>query len=267
VRTQRDDRVAARRDGDDTVGALPDVIERHDRSPTRDRADDLVHEPSLRPKSHALPHSGLVLSAELGYSRSVDPDLEAKRRTGGAMVTWGILLMVVSFVVTCSVGASRAGRDPYGAGFEAGQQPLFLLGFAAGVALIAVGAAKKANANREQRERIRQASMTTELVPSDKVPGGPFRGALEEVKVPDPVFEAHEAAEREERRQRGNKYLTIGGIIIGLTVIGMVYFMTDKHGSEHQRAERALAALGLSVFPFGIGLWVMIKGALLRSKH
>jgi len=183
------------------------------------------------------------------------------------MVTWGILLMVASFVVTCSVGAARAGRNPYGAGFEAGQQPLFLLAFAAGVALIAVGAAKKSNATREQRERERQASMTTELVPTDKVPGGPFRGALEEVKVPDPVFEAHEAAEREERRQRGTNYLTIGGVIIGLTVIGMVYFMSDKHGSEQQRVERVLVTLGLSLFPFGIGLWLMIKGALLRSKH
>src|SRR5262245_10184545 len=183
------------------------------------------------------------------------------------MVTWGILLMVISFVVTCSVGASRAGRNPYGAGFEAGQQPLFLLAFGAGIALIAVGAAKKSNASREQRERDRQASMTTELVPSDKVPGGPFRGALDEVKVPDPAFEAHEAAEREERRQRGNTYLTIGGVILGLTLIISVWLMTDKHGSEQQRAERVLITLGLSVFPFGLGLWLAIKGALLRSKH
>jgi hypothetical protein len=184
------------------------------------------------------------------------------------MVTWGILLMVASFLVTCTVGASRAGHtNGYNAGFEAGQSPAFLLAFAAGVALVAVGAAKKANANRDWRERQRQASMTTELVPSDKVPGGPFRGALEEVKKPDPIFEAMEASELEQRRQRGTGYLTVGVVILGLTVIGaVVLMMGNSHGSPRERVERILMTFGGAIFPFGIGLWLTIKGGLMRAK-
>jgi hypothetical protein len=184
------------------------------------------------------------------------------------MVTWGILLMVAAFLVTCTVGASRAShRDAFGSGFEAGQSPLFLLGFGAGVALVAVGAAKKANANRAWRERLRQASMTTELVPSDKVPGGPFRGALEEVHTPSPVFEAMEAREHEDRRQRGTTFLTIGVVILGLTVIGAVYLMSSNgHASPRERVEHILLTFGGAVFPFGIGLWLTIKGGLMRSR-
>jgi hypothetical protein len=185
------------------------------------------------------------------------------------MVTWGILLMVASFLVTCTVGMSRAGHgtDPTLTGFEAGQSPLFLLGFGAGVALIAIGAAKKANATREQRERHRQAAMTTELVPSDKVPGGPFRGALEEVHKPSPAFEAMEASEHEDRKRRGTVYLTIGGVILGVTTIGFVLLMGgDKHMSTRARFDHLMLTFGGALIPFGIGLWLTIKGGIMRSK-
>jgi len=192
-----------------------------------------------------------------------------KRRSGGALVTWGILLMVASFLVTCTVGMARTthGKDPTLSGFEAGQSPLFLLGFGAGIALIAVGAAKKSNATREQRERHRQAAMTTELVPSDKVPGGPFRGALEEVHKPSPAFEAMEASEHQARKQRGTVYLTIGGVLLGVTMIGFVLAMGgDKTMSTHARFEHLMMTFGVSLIPFGIGLWLTIKGGIMRSK-
>jgi hypothetical protein len=267
VRTQRDDRAAALEHADDAVGALADVLESDYRACPGDSANDVVHEASLCAKSRGSRHIALALPADLGYSRSVDPDLELKRRSGGAMVTWGIVILVGALLVTCGVSATRANRsNPYGEGFEGAATPM-ALGLIAGVALIAVGSAKKANANREWRDRQREASMTTELVPSDKVPGGPFRGALEEVHKPSASFEAMEVSERADRHQRGTTYLTIGIVILTLTVIGSVMLMSGgSHTSPHERAERILLTFGGAMLPMGIGLWLTIKGGLMRSK-
>jgi hypothetical protein len=191
-----------------------------------------------------------------------------KRRSGGAMVTWGIVILVGSLFVTCGVSATRANRgNPYAdGGFEGAAAPM-VIGLIAGVALIGVGSAKKSNADREWRDRQREASTTTELVPSDKVPGGPFRGALEEVRQVDPGFAAMEASEREARRRSGTTYLTIGGLLLGLTLLGFVYLMTSgHHASPRERLERIMLGFLAALIPFGIGLWLTIKGGLMRSK-
>jgi len=184
------------------------------------------------------------------------------------MVTWGITALVASFFVTCGVSATRAGRaNPYADGGLDGAAAPMAIGMVVGIALIGVGSAKKSNANREWRERQRQAAMTTELVPSDQVPGGPFRGALEEVHKPSPEFEAMEAREREERRRTGNTYLTIGGMLLGLNVLGFVYLMIGgSHSSPRERLERLMLWFLGALIPFGIGLWLTIKGGLMRSK-
>jgi hypothetical protein len=190
-----------------------------------------------------------------------------KRRSGGAMVTWGIVVLIGSLFVTCGVSATRANRaDPYGDGFNGAAAPM-AIGMVIGVALIGVGSAKKSNANREWQDRMRQAATTTELVPTDKVPGGPFRGALEEVRKVDPVFQAMEDREREDRRRRGGTYLLIGGLLLGFTALGLVYLITSgSHASIQARFERLLLGFGACLLPFGIGLWLTIKGGIMRSK-
>jgi hypothetical protein len=194
-------------------------------------------------------------------------DFVRRTSSGSAMTTWGIVVLVMSFLGTCVAGMSSAGQgDSAARGFELGQSPILILAIGAGIALIAVGQARKSNARRAMEERIRESNTTVELVPDPDVPGGPFRGGHKEVEKLDPDFAAAEAAEQARTRSRGNGYLIAGGVVLGLTTLLMLRAFFSDEGSPREQAERILVALGLGVFPFGLGLFLTIKGLLLRSK-
>jgi hypothetical protein len=195
-----------------------------------------------------------------------DHDLEQKHQSGGRLTSAGIFVLIASFLGTCVAAASKAGKgDPTASGIELGQSPLLAIGLALGVALIAVGQARKANARNEAARRLREANTTTKTVLDPAVAEGPFRGATKHVPVVNPDFQAMENAERDADHRRGTTYLIIGGVVIVMTVIGVIYGMSGG-GSSRQRVEAILTSLGLGVFPLGLGLFFAIKGALLRTK-
>jgi hypothetical protein len=196
-----------------------------------------------------------------------DEEFVARTRSGSAMTTWGIVVLVMAFLGTCVAGMSSAGQgDSAQRGFELGQSPFLAIAIGAGIALIAVGQARKSNARRAMEQRVREANTTVELVPDPDVPGGPFRGGHKEIEKLDPGFAEVEAAEQARNRSRGNGYLIAGGIVLGLTVLLMLRAFFSDEGSPREQMERILVSLGLGVFPFGLGLFLTIKGFLLRSK-
>jgi len=222
------------------------------------------------PRGHALHRLVVERRRELRYSVrmfGLDPDLEARHRTGRSMVALGIVSMVLSFVATVARGATGGayGNSNLRA-MEAAQSPWFLLPFFGGITLLVLGLVKKSNALREAQTRLEHDTMTTKLVPVADAPGGPFRGALLEVDVPDPILVEAEAAERLRHRARGGAYLIVGISILALTVLYMMSTMTGAGGSGRERVDHILTAFGLGVFPFGLGLFFTIKGGLLRSK-
>ena len=196
-----------------------------------------------------------------------DQDLEQRLQSGGRLTTAGIFVFVATFLGTCVAAASKAGGkgDATANGMELGQSPWLLLGLAAGVALIAVGQARTANARNEAKRREREANTTSKTVLDPAVAEGPFRGATKHVPVVDPSFQAYEQAEREADHARGTTYLAIGGSIIVLTIVGVIWGMSGG-SSTKQKIDSILISFGLGVFPFGLGLFFTIKGALLRNK-
>jgi hypothetical protein len=197
-----------------------------------------------------------------------DEQIARKMNSGSAMTTWGIVLLIVTFLGTCAVSMSQSGKgDPMAQGFENGKSPFLALGIGGAITLIAVGQARKSNARRALEERIRLSNTSVELVPDPEVPGGPFRGGHREVEKLDPAFEAADADEKARNRSRGNGYLIAGFLIMGLSVAGMLWGMQSDPGeSPRKQMEDVFLSLGLAFFPFGLGLFFAIKGALLRSK-
>ena len=186
------------------------------------------------------------------------------------MTTIGIVVLVMAFFGTCAVAASRTTSDPYGnptaQGYQLGQSPFLMIALVAGVALIAVGQARKSNARREAEELWKLRNTTVKVVPDADSPGGPFRGAMKEVEVLDPTVAEIERSQREADRRRGATFLLTGGLIMGGTIVLMLVLTMSHSGSGPRAAEDTLAAIGLSIFPFGLGLFFGIKGLLLRSK-
>lgn len=197
-----------------------------------------------------------------------DPEIESRIRAGGWLTTCGILLAVVAFFGTCVAAASNAGKpDQTQRSFETGQSPWLLLSLGGAIALITIGQVKKSNAKRDGEVRFReQHFMKTEKVVDTEVPGGPFRGALKDVKTLDPSIVAADEAERLEEHRKGTTNLIIGGVILALTIIGIVWSMTKDSGSMKENVDRVLIAIGLGFFPFGLGLFFAIRGLVQRSK-
>jgi hypothetical protein len=195
-----------------------------------------------------------------------DQDLEQKHQSGSRLTSAGIFVLVASFLGTCVAAASKAGKgDPTASGVELGQSPFLLIGLAAGIALIAVGQARKSNARNEAARRLRDANTETKSVQDLAAGDGPFRPAIKHVEVVNPDFQAFENAQREADQRRGSTYLIIGGCIIAVTIIGVIWGMSSG-GSAKARIDNILMSFGLGVFPFGFGLFFAIKGLLLRSK-
>jgi hypothetical protein len=198
-----------------------------------------------------------------------DDKIAAGLRTGSAMTTWGILILVGAFLGTCVFAAASVGNNPYGnsaaRGVELGQSPWLMLALVAGIALIAVGQAKKANARRASEELFKLRNTEVKVVPDAEAPGGPFRGGMKEVEVLDPTIQAIEKAQREADRRRGNGFLITGGAIMGATVVVLLLMSTGGEPTS-RHIENVLAGIGLAFFPFGFGLFFAIKGLLLRSK-
>ncbi len=204
-----------------------------------------------------------------------DPDIAAKIRSGGWMVTAGILLIVAGIFGACmGVASNRSSRydsydsyDDRGASdsFEAGQNPFMLLALAGGIALITVGQVKKSNARREGEDRFRAENFTvTKVVPDPDVGGGPFRGALKEVQELDPVIAAVEAAQRVRDHAKGTSNLILGLVLTIGTIVAVMWSITSA--PPHDLLSRFTTAFGLGVFPFGFGLFFSIRGLILRSK-
>src|SRR5262245_43101053 len=197
----------------------------------------------------------------------MDEDLDRRFRAGATLTNWGIFILVAGFIGTCSYAAATADRrNPEGRGYEMGQSPFLGIPLIVGVTLIAVGQARKSNARRASEERLREANTTIEVVPDPEVPGGPFRGGMKEVPVVDPSFAATEEAVRQQEHRRGNGYLIAGLLVMIATIVVMMMAIHSDHGSPQKQAENLLMSLGLAFFPFGIGLWLAIKGMLLRSR-
>jgi hypothetical protein len=196
-----------------------------------------------------------------------DQDLEQRLQSGGRLTSAGIFVLVASFFGTCvaAMGKASGKGDVTASGFELGQSPWLALGLAAGVALIAFGQARKANARNEAARRLRDANTTNKTVLDPTVAEGPFRGATKHVPVVDPSFQAYEQAERDADHRRGSTYLFIGASIILVTVAGVIWGMSSG-GSTKQKIDSILMSFGLGVIPFGFGLFFTIKGALLRNK-
>ena len=202
-----------------------------------------------------------------------DAQIAARLRSGSAMTMWGIIILVASLFGTCIVGAATTSHDPYGGmdnasqrGYELGQNPILLLAIAAGVALIAVGQAKKSNARRAAEDLWKLRNTQIKVVPDAEAPGGPFRGGMKEVAVLDPTIEAIEKGQREIDHRRGNTFLIIGGVIMLATVGLMLLVATSGSGSASRDINGVFTAIGLAFFPFALGMFFAIRGLLLRSK-
>jgi hypothetical protein len=192
-----------------------------------------------------------------------DRDIAARLQSGGTMTGIGIFVLVASFFGTCVAAAAEP--DNPARGLEIGESPWLLIGLTVGIALIAVGQARKANARRDAEAQLRDLHTSHVVVPDPDVAGGPFRGAVKQVPVVDPQFVAIEEAARERDHQRGVRYLWIGGIIMAVTIVGVVLGMGGGDYA-YERMRKAMTAVGLGVFPFGLGMFFAIKGAVLRSK-
>lgn len=198
-----------------------------------------------------------------------DDQIAARLRSGSAMTTWGILILVGGFLGTCVFAAASVGNDPYGnptaRGVELGQSPWLMIALVAGITLIAVGQARKSNARRAADDLYKLRNTKIEVVPDAEAPGGPFRGGMKEVEVLDPTVKAIEDAQREADRRRGNGFLVTGGAIMGCTVL-VLLLVASGGGSGPSHIENVLAGIGLAFFPFGLGLFFAIKGLLLKSR-
>jgi hypothetical protein len=193
----------------------------------------------------------------------------ARMQSGSTMTTAGVVVLVLSFLGTCVAAAGAAGdpnANPGAKGVEIGQSPWLMGALVLGIALIAVGQARKSNARRAMEERHRLDHTSIEVVPDPAVPGGPFRGGMKEVEVLDPDVAAAEQAQKERDRRRGNGYLIAGGMVMAATVIVMLLGATGGNSHDPHAAEKVFMAMGLALFPFGLGLYFAIKGMLLRSK-
>ena len=197
-----------------------------------------------------------------------DPDIEERLNTGSQLTTAGIVVLVLAFLGTCGAVVSSAGEPNSAAqGVEIGQSPWLLISLAVGITLIVLGQVRKSNARREAEERYLEANTRVDVVLDDASPEGPFRGDMKEVEVLDPIVAAAAEAERERDHKRGTGYLTAGGVVLVVTIAGMLMVsMGDSGGSPHRKVENVLVAFGLAMFPFGLGLYLGIKGLLLRSK-
>lgn len=192
-----------------------------------------------------------------------DLDLEQKLQSGGRLTSAGVFVLVASFLGTCVVGMGS--RDPMASGMEVGESPLLAIGLALGVALIAIGQARKANARNEASRRLRDENTTLKTVLDPDVDEGPFRGATKHVPVVSPEFQAYEQAATELDRARGTRFLWLGFALIAASVL--LVFMGMRSGdSTRERLDALFTSLGLGVFPFGFGLFFAIKGALLRNR-
>jgi hypothetical protein len=198
-----------------------------------------------------------------------DHELEEKLRSGGQLVTAGVVVLILCCLGTCVAAMDgAASSDPATAGFETGQSPFLALGLAVGILLIVVGQVRKTNARNAANARYLEQHTSVEVVLDENSPDGPFRGDMKEIEVLDPAVAAAEETQRAHDRRRGNRSLAIGGTIMALTVLGLVWAFpgADDHGSVRRMMERFLGLLGFSLIPFGIGLYFAIRGALLRSK-
>ena len=105
-------------------------------------------------------------------------DFVRRTSSGSAMTTWGIVILVMSFLGTCVAGMSSAGTgDSAQRGFELGQSPLLAIAIGAGIALIAVGQARKSNARRAMEHGMRQIEVFV------KGPGGGREQAIRSLQT------------------------------------------------------------------------------------
>lgn len=201
--------------------------------------------------------------------RENDKDIEASLRTGERMVFAGIVVLIVAFIGTCGAVISGASTDPANAtaqGVQIGQSPWLLIALTIGIVLIAIGQVRKTNARREAKERYLGRHTSLEVEPVE-TQGTPFRPGVKQVEVLDPIIAAAEQEDLERSHQRGSRLLAIGGCVIAVTLVGMLWAIVGNEGvSARQNLERGMTVFGLAVFPFCLGMYFAIKGLLLRSK-
>lgn len=193
-----------------------------------------------------------------------DRDIESRIRSGGWMVTLGILLIVGAFFGTCMQAAGKQRGDAFGD--DDNEHPALMLAGAVAIALIAVGQVRKSNARREGDERFTRENFTTvKAVPDPEAGDGPFRPGMKEVEVVDPIVAQMEADEKAANHRKGTNNLIIGTILMGCTGVAIAFAFLAKAPTVEDQFERILIAVGLGVFPFGFGLFFAIRGVLQRN--
>ena len=192
-----------------------------------------------------------------------EAQIAAKLRSGSVLTQWGVFILVVSVLGTCVAGALQAGHT---AGQPLQASSLIAVGLSVAIALIAVGQARRSNAKRAADDLFKARHTTIKVVPDASIADGPFRGAMKEVAELDPSIAAAERAEIEDAHRRGARSLWIGGMIMVVTLAVIMKVMVGSADQGMSGFRDGLVALGLGAFPFGLGLFFAIRGALLRSK-
>jgi len=196
-----------------------------------------------------------------------DYESDDRFRSGGQLVGLGVFVLVLSIIGTCGAVVAKSGSDnSAAAGFEIGQSPWLAIGLTIAIALIVLGQVRKSNARRAAKDRYLRENTEIKQVLDEEAPGGPFRADMKEVAELDPMVAAAEESEAAYKRRRGNMYLAWGGGIMTVTIVVMLYAMSPNDGESSRRAvERVMTSLGLAFFPFGFGLFLAIKGLILRN--
>ncbi len=193
-----------------------------------------------------------------------DRDIESRIRTGGWMVTLGILLIVGAVFGTCMQAAGTQRGAAFGG--EDNEHPGLMLAGAVAIALIAVGQVRKSNARREGDERFTRENFTTvKAVPDPDAGDGPFRPGIKEVEVVDPIVAQMAADEKAANHRKGTTNLIIGMILMACTAAAIAFAFLSTAPTVQEQFDRILMAVGLGVFPFGFGLFFAIRGMLQRN--
>jgi hypothetical protein len=190
-------------------------------------------------------------------------DPESLLRTGALMVRLGAVLLIATFMGGIFAGAATTASqtESMAQGMALSENPLFVLGFFGGLALLVVGLVKKSNARRELRDRMAAAvgrsyrPVAADFARSGLQPAIDLGGA--------------DQAERQRLRGRASVYLAIGGTLVLATILGMLRMIHggDADATSREKVETIIMSLGVAFFPFGLGLFFLIKGAIMKSNN